>query len=54
MLTYLFYPLSKPVSPGIKGYKNTNFKPFNPNCRILFWAWGREQGAESREHGALL
>jgi hypothetical protein len=51
MLTYLFYPLSKPVSPGIKDCKNTTFYAISGTSPEFIWAEGMEQRAEGKEHG---
>jgi hypothetical protein len=51
MLTYLFYPLSKPVSPGIKDCKNTIFSGISGELLILFSAGSMEQGAWGRGQG---
>jgi hypothetical protein len=51
MLTYLFYPLSKPVSPGIKDCKNTTFYAISGTSPEFIWAegWSKEQRAKSME-----
>jgi hypothetical protein len=51
MLTYLFYPLSKPVSPGIKDCKNTNISAISGASPEFIWAEGRELGAKRMENG---